>query len=105
MGGTARQTKDDAPEDVGVEGLLSLRFLKGLAPVGRSELEDAFAGPVRNQAEQVRTYVKGLILCRPQLARGDTKVALTSPPSWLPTKASSSARPPPGAGSAPRCCS
>ena len=31
-------------------------------------------------------YVKGSILCRPQLASSKTKVALTSPPSSLPTK-------------------
>jgi hypothetical protein len=31
-------------------------------------------------------YAKGSILCRPQLARSETKVVLTSPPSSLPTK-------------------
>jgi hypothetical protein len=34
-------------------------------------------------------YAKGSILWRLQLARSDTKTALTSPPSSLPTKASS----------------
>jgi hypothetical protein len=38
MRGTARQTDDDATEDVGVESLLSLAFLEGLAPVAGREL-------------------------------------------------------------------
>src|SRR5919109_3601601 len=62
MRGTARQTEDDATEDVGVEGLLSLGFLHGLAPVGRRELEDAVAGPAWKQAEQVAHVREGLNL-------------------------------------------
>jgi hypothetical protein len=56
MGGTARQTEDDAAEDVRVERLLSLAFLEGLAPVGGSELEDAVIGPAGEQAEQMYPF-------------------------------------------------
>ena len=60
MRGTSHQAEDDATEDVRVEGLLSLAFLEGLAPVGGGELEDAVAGPARKQAEQVTDVRQGL---------------------------------------------
>ena len=60
MRGAARQFEHDATEDVGVQDLLSLAFLEGLAPVRRGELEDAVAGPTGHQAEQVAHVREGL---------------------------------------------
>jgi hypothetical protein len=62
MRGTARQSENDATEDVGVQDLLSLAFLEGLAPIGRGELEDAVAGPAGHEAEQVAHVREGLDL-------------------------------------------
>src|SRR5437660_7896616 len=86
MRGTARQFEHDATEDVDVQDLLSLAFLEGLAPVGRGELEDAVDGPAGHQAEQVAHVREGLDLVEAAAARSNTKAALISPPSSLPTK-------------------
>src|SRR6185312_1728922 len=62
MRGTTGQTEDDATKDVRVEGLLSLAFLEGLAPVGGSELEYAVSGPALEQSGQISHVREGLDL-------------------------------------------
>src|SRR6185503_17370169 len=49
----AEQTEGGAPEDVGVEPLLSVLVLEGLLPGEGRELEDAAGGPTRQEAEEV----------------------------------------------------
>src|SRR3954465_14184870 len=49
-----------ATEDVGRQGLVSLAFLEGLAPVERGQLEDPVLGPPWQQAEQVADVAEGL---------------------------------------------
>jgi hypothetical protein len=62
MRSTARQFEHDPTEDVGVQDLLSLVLLEGLAPVGRGELEDTVAGPAGQQAQQVAHVREGFNL-------------------------------------------
>jgi len=47
------QTEGGAPEDVGVELLLSVLILEGLLPLGGGEFEDAAARPAGKQAEEI----------------------------------------------------
>src|SRR4051812_42928683 len=80
MRGTARQTEDNATKDVRVEGLLSVAFLEGLAPVGGSELKYAVIGPTRKQAEQI-SHVRGgldLVEATTGQQRHDGRVDLAS---------------------------
>src|SRR5665213_3100533 len=49
-----------APEDVGVEPLLSVLVLEGLLPVERCELQDSADRPARQEAEEVAEIGVGL---------------------------------------------
>ena len=49
----AEQTEGGAPEDVGVEPLLSVLILEGLVPVEGSEVKDPAGGPAGQEAEEV----------------------------------------------------
>jgi len=104
MRGTARQTEDDATEDVGVESQLSLVFLEGLAPVAGCELEDAVAGPAREQAEQIAHVCEGLELVQAttRQQRYEGRVDLTSVVAADEERVFPSDVP--GGGSARKCC-
>src|SRR6185295_2662830 len=54
------------PEDVGGELLLSLGVLASLLPIGGGELEDAVAGPARQEAQQISHVREGLDLVQPR---------------------------------------
>src|SRR4051812_49436443 len=54
------QAERGAPEDVGVEPLLSVLVLEGLLPVDGGQVEDAGAGPAREQAEEIAEVAPGL---------------------------------------------
>jgi hypothetical protein len=54
------QGQGRAPEDVGIEALLSVLVLEGLLPVEGGELEDAAAGPAGKQTEEVAEVGPGL---------------------------------------------
>src|SRR5258708_6749970 len=53
------QAEGGAPEDVGVEPLLSVLVLEGLLPVDGSEIKDAANGPIRQKAEKVAEIAPG----------------------------------------------
>ncbi len=54
------QAEGGAPEDVGVEALLSVLVLEGLLPVEGREIEDATDRPAGQQAEDVAEVGPGL---------------------------------------------
>jgi hypothetical protein len=58
----ARGSEHDATEDVGVQGLLSLALLEGLASVHGRELEHPVLRPPRQQAKQVSHVAERLYL-------------------------------------------
>src|SRR6266404_4681119 len=55
-----RQPEGDATEHVGVESLLSVALLEGVAPERGRELEEAMLGPARQEAEQITQVGVGL---------------------------------------------
>jgi hypothetical protein len=58
----ALESKHRATDDVGVQGLLSLVLLEGLAPVQGCEVEHPVLRPAREQAEQVSHVAERLDL-------------------------------------------
>src|SRR5260370_42376996 len=54
------QAGGGAPEDVGVEPVLSVLVLEGLLPVDGSEIKDAANGPIRQKAEKGAEIAPGL---------------------------------------------
>src|SRR6185312_16972439 len=59
-GMVVEQTEGGAPEDVGVEPLLSVLVLEGLVPVEGRELEDPPDRPAGQEAEKVAEVGPGL---------------------------------------------
>lgn len=51
--GSHVRLEEHAPDDVGGELLLSLGVLASLLPIRGGELEDAVAGPTRQEAQQI----------------------------------------------------
>lgn len=58
----ARKPEHDATKDVGVQGLLSLALLEGLAPVDRSEFEHPMLRPAWQETEKIAEVSKRLDL-------------------------------------------
>jgi hypothetical protein len=56
------QPKYDTTEDVGVEGLLSVALLEGLAPICGRQLEHPMEWPSRQEAEEVAHVAERLNL-------------------------------------------
>src|SRR5215471_1825210 len=54
------QAEGGAPEDIGVEPLLSVLVLEGLLPIGGGQLEDTAMGPTRQEAEEIAEVGPGL---------------------------------------------
>jgi hypothetical protein len=86
MGGSRRQGKKDATEDVGGQLLLNFGLLEGLLPIGRSEFEQAVPGPAGHEAQLVAQVGERLDPVQPALASRETKTVFTRAPSSLPTK-------------------
>ena len=53
MDGMDVEAERNAPEDVGVEELLSIAVLESLCPIGGSELESAPVRPARQEAQEI----------------------------------------------------
>src|SRR5687767_9235636 len=65
MRGSGRRRKQNAAEDVAEQLFVSFGLLEGLLPIGGSELEQASAGPAREQAEQVAHIAERLDVVQP----------------------------------------
>jgi hypothetical protein len=79
------QAQGCAPEDVGVEPLLSVLVLEGLLPVERRELEDPANRPVGGKAEEIAKVGPGLDVVELATREQGDEVALISAASSVPT--------------------